>query len=66
MKKVYTGLMAEKINFGAYDMATVGSLPPGCMQIVANVVDPGDSVCQNPGETISYMYINDHPVFPGD
>jgi len=62
MKKIYTGLIAEKINFGAYDMATIGSLPGNCIQIVANVVNPGDNKCQNPTSTTSYMYIMDHPT----
>ena len=66
MKKNYAALKAEKIDFGAYDMATAGSVPPGCIQIVANYVSPGESTCQNPSSTISYMYINDHPAFPDD
>lgn len=67
MKKQYTAMKVEKIDFGAYDMATIGSLPGSCMQIVANVVEPNGSVCQNPGSTTSYMYINDHPSgYPDD
>ena len=66
MKKNYAALKAEKIDFGAYDMATTGSVPAGCIQIVANVVNPGASTCQNPSDTTSYMYINDHPAFPED
>lgn len=61
MKKNYAALKAEKIEFGAYDMVTAGSLPPGCMQIVANVVEPGANVCQNPPSTISYMYLGNNP-----
>ena len=61
LKKTYTGLKAEKIDFGAYDIATANSLPPGCIQIVADRVDPGDSVCQNPKDTTQYMYLNDNP-----
>lgn len=63
MKKTYTGLKAEKVEFGSYSMVTDGSLPPGCIQIVANVVAPGDRVCQNPTSTISYMYIFDNPGY---
>lgn len=66
MKKNYAAIKAEKIDFGAYDMATVGSLPPGCIQIVANVVDLGGSTCQNPTDTTSYMFLFDHPAFPED
>lgn len=61
MKKMYAGLKAEKIDFGAYDSVIANSLPGGCMQIVANVVDAGASQCKNPGSTISYMYILDNP-----
>lgn len=66
MKKVYTGLKAEKIDFGSYSMATAGSLPPGCIQIVANLVDPGGNTCKNPTDTTSYMYLFDNPGFPDD
>ena len=61
MKKMYTGLKAEKVDFGHYDLVTVGSLPPGCIQIVANVVDPGASTCNNPSSTTSYMYLGNNP-----
>ena len=61
MKKQYTAMKAEKIDFGAYDMVTVGSLPPGCIQVVANVTEPGSSVCGNPGSTTSYMYVGNNP-----
>ena len=61
MKKIYTGLKAEKIEFGAYEAITTGSLPPTCIQIVANVVEPGGNVCQNPSSTTSYMYIGNNP-----
>lgn len=61
MKKTYTGLKAEKIDFGAFNSITTGSLPPGCIQIVADVVDPGKNVCGNPDSTISYMYLGDNP-----
>ncbi|MBR5345737.1 MAG: hypothetical protein IK127_07915 [Clostridia bacterium] len=61
MKKEYVGLKAEKIDFGAYNMVTVGSLPAGCIQIVANQVDPGASTCNNPTDTTSYMYLNNKP-----
>ena len=62
MKKVYTGLKAEKVCFTDDDVVgTVNSLPPGCIQIVADLVNPGDSVCQNPPETISYMYLFNNP-----
>ena len=66
MKKEYTGLKAEKIDLGSYNMATVGSLPPGCIQIVADVVNPGDNYCQNPSSTTQYKYLFDHPAFPDD
>lgn len=66
MKNQYSAMKAEKIDFGAYDMVTVGSMPPGCIQIVANVVDPGSNVCKNPESTTSYMYINNQPGFPDD
>lgn len=61
MKKMYTGLKAEKVDFGYYDLITVGSLPPGCIQIVADLVNPGDQVCQNPKDTTQYMYILNNP-----
>ena len=61
MKKNYTGLKAEKIDFGSYNMATDASIPAGCIQIVANVVEFGAQVCQNPTDTTSYMYINNRP-----
>lgn len=64
MKKRYNALKAEKIDFGTYDMVTNGSIPSGCIQIVANVVNPGASVCNNPPSTTSYMYIYDNPGFP--
>ena len=66
MKKVYTGLKAEKIDFGSYNMATTGSLPPGCIQIVANVVQAGGNTCENPTDTTSYMYLFNNPGFPDD
>lgn len=66
MKKTYTGLKAEKVELGFFSMVTGPSLPSGCMQIVANVVEPGGNTCHNPGETISYMYFGDHPSFPDD
>ena len=58
MKKMYTGLKAEKIDFGSYDSVIKTSIPSSCIQIVANVVAPGGSECQNPTDTTSYMYIN--------
>ncbi len=67
MKKNYDALKAEKIDFGAYDMVTDGpSMPGGCIQIVANVTEPGGQICGNPTDTTSYMYVGDHPVFPDD
>ena len=66
MKKAYFGLKAEKIDFGSFNMVAFGSLPPGCIQIVADVVDPGDNVCKNPYSTTQYMYLFDHPFFPDD
>ena len=48
MKRKYTAMKAEKIDFGTYDMATFGSLPAGCIQIVANKVETGSNVCVNP------------------
>lgn len=61
MKKVYNGLKAEKVDFGNYDLATIGSLPPGCGQIVADVVKPGMSTCDNPPSTTNYMYYGNSP-----
>jgi len=61
MKKIYTGVKAEKIDFGYYDAVATISLPPGCIQIVADRVDPGESTCQNPGTTIQYNYIGNNP-----
>lgn len=61
MKKAYTGLTAEKIDFGSYEAVTEGSLPPGCIQIVADVVNPGDNYCQNPKDTTQYKYLFDNP-----
>lgn len=64
MKKEYTGLMAEKVDFGSYDIATGSSLPSGCIQIVADVVDPGANVCKNPTDTTQYMYLFNDPFGP--
>lgn len=61
MRRVYTGLNVEKVDFGEYDIATNGSVPSGCIQIVANVVDPGANLCKNPSDTTQYMYIGDDP-----
>ena len=62
MKKVYTGLKAEIVCFNDDDVVgTVNSLPPGCIQIVADLVDPGASVCKNQEDTTQYMFINDNP-----
>lgn len=62
-KRVYTGLKAEKVDFGGYDIATDGSLPPGCIQIVADVVAEGGNVCENPKDTTQYMYIGNYPGY---
>ena len=64
MKKNYAAMKAEKIDFGAYDMATDASLPAGCIQVVANVTEPNSNVCGNPSSTTSYMYIGNHPTSP--
>ena len=61
MKRKYTAMKAEKIDFGTYDMATFGSLPAGCIQIVANKVETGSNVCVNPSDTTQYMYLMDNP-----
>lgn len=62
MKRVYTGLKAEKVDFGSYDIATATSLPPGCIQVVANEVEyVGSSVCLNPYDTTQYMYVGKDP-----
>lgn len=58
MKKQYTAMKVEKIDFGAYDMATA-SVPSSCMRIVANVVEAGTQVCANPSSTTSYLWIGD-------
>ena len=60
MKKNYATIKAEKIDFGAYDMVTTASNLSGCMRIVSNVLN-GTHTCQNPPETISYMWINSNP-----
>ena len=62
MKKVYTGLKAEKIDFGAYDSVIKTSLPPGCLLIVSNTVLTGTQVCHNPTDTTAHMYYGDHPI----
>ena len=70
MKKMYTGLKAEKIDFGRYDVVTANSLPAGCIRIVANRNDAGEKVSQESGQcinditTISYLYVNNDPGFP--
>lgn len=61
MRRTYTGLKAEKVDFGRFDIATRGSLPSGCIQIVADVVAPGGNVCENPPDTTHYMYIGKDP-----
>ena len=61
MKRVYSGLKAEKIDFGIGSLVATNSLPPGCMQIVADVVNPGENVCQNPYSTTQYMYLGNNP-----
>ena len=61
MKKAYNGLMAEKVDFGKYDLATTGSIPSSCIQIVADEVAAGTNVCRNPSDTTQYMYIGDDP-----
>ena len=61
MKKAYSGLMAEKVDFGKYDLATTSSLPPGCIQLVADEVVPGGNVCRNPKDTTQYMYLFSDP-----
>ena len=69
VKKKYTGLMAEKIEFEAYNMVTDGSLPAGCITIVADLVNGGhnydvarDQQCLNDPDTTQYWYISDHPI----
>ena len=69
MKKEYIGLKAEKVDFGAYNMVTESSLPPGCMIIVANLVSengPPNEVgssqtCINPYDTTQYWYFGNNP-----
>lgn len=61
MKKYYSGLKAEKVDFGSYTNVTTISLPPGCIQIVADLVNPGDNYCQNPKDTTQYAYLFDNP-----
>lgn len=70
MKKKYTGLMAEKVDFGEYRMVTVASLPPGCITIVADLVSydgehnqyGSNQQCINPTDTTQYWYFADHPA----
>jgi len=63
MRKMYTGLKAEKVDFGRYDMVTLscGTMPDTCNQIVADQVIPGDNKCNNPPSTIQYMWFGDSP-----
>ena len=61
MKKVYTGLKAERVDFGSYTNVTTISLPAGCMQIVADVAEAGGNVCSNPSDTTQYNYLGDNP-----
>ena len=69
MKKEYTGLMAEKVDFGSYNMVTEESVPPGCIKIVADLVgdvhnyyDDDTQQCVNNPDTTFYWYILDHPA----
>lgn len=59
MKKVYTGLKAEKVDFGSYDMVIATSPPPGCIQVVANLSD--GTRCINDPDTTSYMWVLNNP-----
>lgn len=69
MKKVYTGLKAEKVDFGTYNMVTDGSLPATCITIVADLVTADgihnqygtDQRCINPSDTTQYWYFGDRP-----
>lgn len=59
MKEQYTAMKAEKIDFGAYDMATTGSIPDSCIQIVAN--HRVGNTCTNPSDTTQLMWVGDNP-----
>lgn len=60
MKKGYTGLKAEKIDFGSYDSVTTISVPSTCIQIVADQLQ-GTNTCQNPEDTTMLMWVGDNP-----
>ena len=64
MKKMYTGLKAEKVDFGRYVAVTQScEWPSYCTQIVAVQVDPGGNKCNNPPDTTAYMWISAGPSY---
>jgi len=70
VKKEYSGLKAEMIDFGDYKMVTDGSLPSGCITIVADLVSENgehnqygsDQRCINPIDTTQFWYFNNRPA----
>lgn len=62
MKKIYTGLKAEKVDFGNYNMIAA-SIPASCIKIVANLENGGvygsTQQCVNNPSTTFYWYIGD-------
>lgn len=60
MKKNYAAIKAEKIDFGAYDMVTTGSIPSSCIQIVADKRE-GTQQCSNPPSTTQLMWVGNNP-----
>lgn len=71
MKREYSGLKAEKVDLGSYNMVTFGSLPPGCIEIVADYAGEvhntqNGQTCLNPPDTTQYIEFGDHRVYPED
>lgn len=62
MRRAYTGLKAERIDFGSYNMVTYFSVPKGCYTIVADLQD--GSTCTNPDGTQQVFWQADHPNYP--
>lgn len=61
MKKSYEGLSVEKISFEKDSNVMMTSIPAGCFQIVANVVEEGAQICSNPEDTTSHMWFGNRP-----
>jgi len=71
VKREYSGLKAEKVDLGSYNMVTFGSLPPGCIEIVANYAGGVENkyngqTCENPYETTQYVEVGHHRMYPED